>query len=290
MKWLCLCLSLFAFQQGSFAVVYGIDDRLDTLEAANDLEELAKSSLAIMKKEKLVKVEGGYQLIDNTRLSEKVCAGEQFEEQKTSSYCSAFLVGEDLVATAGHCVSFEKRCKEDYFYIFDYRIDDSGEVPSFFRDDQVYQCQKLLLSKQSLDQEKIDYALIQLTKKVTDRKPLKLASNDEISGDHELLLIGHPSGLPQKVTANGKLRENKATHYFTALIDGFSGNSGSPVFSRELGKVIGIHTHGRIDYDLETEGGKLCKRVHTCDPEEEYCMGGLIVNRLTPILDTLSGE
>ena len=45
-------------------------------------------------------------------LSERgICASERFNDQITAALCSGFLVGEDLLVTAGHCIQDALDCK-----------------------------------------------------------------------------------------------------------------------------------------------------------------------------------
>ena len=91
--------------------------------------------------------------------------------------------------------------------------------------------------------------MIQLDRKIYNRASLKLSQ--EIEHEQELAMIGHPLGLPQKVTDNAKItkiEENKP--HFQANLDAFHGNSGSPVFNPKTGEVMGMLTSGGRDFQF----------------------------------------
>jgi hypothetical protein len=52
-----------------------------------------------------------------------VCANEPNAQDLTIGKCTGFLVGPDLLVTAGHCVTSDFSCKEDYKWIFEFRDD-----------------------------------------------------------------------------------------------------------------------------------------------------------------------
>jgi V8-like Glu-specific endopeptidase len=75
------------------------------------------------------------------------------------------------------------------------------------------------------------------------------------SADQEVFVIGHPVGLPLKYAGNAKITDNSPSTYFSANLDTFGGNSGSPVFSMVDGKHIveGILVRGETDF-VEVNG------------------------------------
>ena len=83
-------------------VIYGEDNRQDVYAVAEAWRQRAKATLTLIDADQ-VRVEG-----DRARLQTStydVCAKERFSEQRTLGWCSAWWVGEDLVITAGHCIS-----------------------------------------------------------------------------------------------------------------------------------------------------------------------------------------
>lgn len=131
---------------------------------------------------------------------------------------------------------------------FDYKLKSEkdatvGDIPL----SQVYTCTKIIGTELN-DFTKKDWALVELDRPVTGRRPLKLV-NSKPQKDDEVFVIGTPSGLPLKV-ATGKVLA-KRINFFRTNLDTFTGNSGSPVLNNQ-NEVIGILVRGNEDY-YETE-------------------------------------
>ncbi len=81
------------------------------------------------------------------------------------------------------------------------------------------------------------------------------------------MVIGHPAGLPTKVSGGAKVRDAGPTGHFVANLDTYGGNSGSAVFNAKTGLIEGILVRGEIDYTWR--GG--CKVSNTC--ADDGCRG-----------------
>ena len=92
------------------------------------------------------------------------------------------------------------------------------------------------------------YALVRLDRAVTGRRPLEIARRDIVTPGLPVYLLGHPSGLPRKITGNASGTDNQSTTRFTTNLDSFGGNSGSPIFASPSNLLIGILVEGRTDY------------------------------------------
>lgn len=274
-----------------FALIYGKDDRVETYQSSSKLfKRLAASSVTIIKKDKFEQdiLPNGkkiykLKLQENLMKSSYVCQEERFAQQETASYCSAFYIGNRKIVTAGHCISGLLSC-QDHYYVFDYKLNEQGEVNRIFNDSQVYECSELVAAKEDFGAH-IDYAVLKLTRDVTGRDALKI--NKKKVRDHsELVIIGNPLGLPQKIADNGKVLGNENNPFFYAELDAYSGNSGSAVFNASTGEVEGILTNGRVDFDYMTlPNHSICALSHVCD--SDYCREGVVVNRIEQILPFL---
>jgi V8-like Glu-specific endopeptidase len=100
---------------------------------------------------------------------------------------------------------------------------------------------------------KDDYAVIQLDRKVTDRRPLSFRKSGKVSIGESVVVIGHPSGLPTKIADGAKVRSHSGK-YFVANLDTYGGNSGSAVFNHNTGEVEGILVRGENDYIQSSRG------------------------------------
>mgnify|MGYP006433270365 CR=1 FL=1 len=67
-----------------------------------------------------------------------LCPDENFSHQPSLSKCSGFLVGNDLLLTAGHCLRKKNRCDND-LWIFDYTYNETS-----FSTAQIYTCKEVL--------------------------------------------------------------------------------------------------------------------------------------------------
>lgn len=167
--------------------------------------------------------------------------------------CTAFKVGPDLVATAGHCAgSGASTGCENLSFIFKFRKTNDRPSPDIgISGRDVYQC-KQIVARQQVGQ--LDWAIVRVDR-VIDAPQVSIRTSDMPAPTIErdgLTLIGHPAGLPMKIASGGNflsLQENT----FRAKIDAYGGNSGSPIFNTaalERGELLveGILQGGSDDY------------------------------------------
>lgn len=265
-------------------VVYGEDNRKDLYEVFNPMHLRLAKSTAIQVLDKDYTYSNGYYQFSKT-LSERmnVCSTERFADQIAPGNCSGFLVGEDLLVTAGHCMKSENDCKNAK-WIFDLSTNDDGSSKDRMHESSVYTCSQII-GQQLTGYPKVDYAIIKLDRKVTGRKPLKVRTAGKIKDNQSIVVIGHPSGLPTKVSDGAEVTSNGTIPYFTANLDTFGGNSGSAVFNDETGEVEGILVRGARDYVSSGDG---CYVVNTCenDPSGGSCAGEG-VTRITEVLELM---
>lgn len=267
----------------SATIVYGDDNRIETYEADIKLQKLASSTAGMFGNVKGIDT-GKNMMLPPYSLGEEMglCKGEKFSEQPSSVACSGFLVGPDLLVTAGHCIQTQSDC-ESVSWVFDYKVKQkTGKTDVLVDKDNVYKCSKVIESKLYSSQTlKEDYALVKLDRVVKGRTPLKFRTTGKIKSDTALTVIGHPSGLPQKVAGDAKVVLNNHTNFFKTNLDTFGGNSGSAVFNTDTLEVEGILVRGAKDYESSNEG---CIRVHKTDHEvTDFMRYGESVSRITEI-------
>lgn len=237
---------------GAVKVIYGDDDRRDLFESTNNprLVELARSTAIVIKKSDLKPngTEGQFQLPTETfGESQNLCKDEPFYEQPTPGFCSAFLVGDDTLVTAGHCITSQSAC-DGVGFVFDFGYEYQGKDLSTIEAENVFYCKTLIKREQEGGLGK-DYAVLRLDRSVTGREPLKVRRSGDISAGARVAVIGHPSGLPTKITDGAKVRSNSQTlPYFVANLDTYGGNSGSAVFNTQTWEVEGILVRGETDF------------------------------------------
>lgn len=257
-------------------VIYGVDNRLDIFESSNSLyKKLAMSTAAMIADSSLevsgenVTVKGG------TLIGDGVCADERFAKQTTAANCSGFLVGPDLLVTAGHCIQSMSDC-ESYSWVFDFSNTTKENASFEINKKNVYKCTSIV-SRTLDDGTDNDYALVKLDR-ATDRVPLTFRRKGKLSNSAGLVVIGHPSGLPTKIADGAFVRSNKNKYYFQANLDTYGGNSGSAVINCKTGEVEGILVRGERDYVLDSVQN--CYRSKICKMNE--CRGE-DVTRITNI-------
>jgi len=284
MNKLLILASLLLTTQNVFAGIkgiYGQDDRRDLYQTSNALHlKLARATAGMIRvsmfgKSSLPKT---FDLLQTESLerAQNLCTSEKFAQQPLAAQCSGFLVGPDTLVTAGHCFRSkdtpEINCK-NFAWVFNYEIPTAGVDPTKnISLDNVYLCRGVVQSQWDAN---YDYTVFKLDRKVVGREPLKFRTAGKIADRTSLVVIGHPNGLPKKITANGRLTYNSEPTRFSTTLDTFHGNSGSAVFDASTGLVEGILIMGKNDYRPSIPGNeKSCKVVNVCDENAGNCSAG----------------
>ncbi len=269
-------VSASAFSRERESVVYGEDNRVDVYQSSNLVYKKMAASTAAMIPARNLEISGeNYLVKGGTLVGDGVCSDEKFAKQQTAAMCTGFLVGPDLLLTAGHCIKSMADC-ESNAWVFDYSNTIAERSEFKINQKDVYTCTQII--SRSLDREtQNDFALVKLDR-VTDRVPLSYRKTGEISRNAKLLVIGHPSGLPTKIADGAYVRAIDNSYFFQANLDTFGGNSGSPVFNVKTGLVEGILVRGETDYVLDQAPD--CYRPKVCTMKD--CRGE-DVTRITNI-------
>ncbi len=263
--------------------IIGEDDRRDEFsgDVSEKLRELAMATAMVIERPSLSEPDGGKITLASQPLGEAymMCPDERFEAQPSTGMCSAWLVAPDVMVTNGHCVTSQADCEQKSF-VFDYAITAEGEDPNVVGEDKVVACERVLAWDNSSFCD-VDFAVIKLEREVTDRKPVRVRGpEEELAGD-DLVIIGHPFGLPRKYALNGDVIKQGDNGFITTH-DIFGGNSGSAIFDAESGAVQGLIACGGSnltweswegDWELERKTGKDC--AETCDGAGEYFDGSV---------------
>lgn len=243
-----IALTLTLSASSGEKVVYGVDNRVDVINSNNQMFiDLAASTAAMINSSSLQVSSSGadVEISGGSLTSRGICSSERFANQMSAANCSGFLVGEDLLVTAGHCVRSEYSCNT-YSWVFDFKVYTEDQYEVSVAADKVYRCKEIIttvLDRRTMD----DYALIRLDRKVKDRAPLRFRKSGKPSVGDDLVVIGHPTGLPTKIADGANIRSLEEK-YFSANLDTYGGNSGSAVFNANTGVVEGILVRGATDY------------------------------------------
>jgi V8-like Glu-specific endopeptidase len=216
-----------------------------------------------------------------------LCAGEPFgpsltaflgQQTAASGFCSSFLVGPDLMVSAGHCfvgqngtlAQAQARCS-DVRLVFDFKADEFGNSPIAFPAAQVRSCQTVLGVRNSgFD----DWVVFRLNAPVTGRSPLPIRRSGLLSDDSILTAVGYPNSLAVKSASAGAVRDNTDAVSFTNTLDVFVNNSGSPAIQSSTAVVEGIVVAAPDHYDFVYGGtapvggclkAKVCNGTTGCD-------------------------
>lgn len=303
---LVVLTSVFVASGAQARVIYGEDHRKEVFEATPFQQKLAKSAASMVSENEMTRDASKPGLVQFTQrtlrewleasvnekgrkelFSPKVeeaakagitfCEGERFTEQPNPAMCSGFLIAPDLIVTAGHCVEIPSFCSE-YRWVFDFAVDETTKKAGVdVKEENIYKCKRVVSNALSTSLG-LDYAVVQLDRKVNDREPLEIRNDDLVANEQALLVIGSPSGLPLKVAAGANVRKNSHPFYFSANLDTFQGNSGSAVFNAVNGTVEGILVRGEDDF--EPNQLKMCIEAKKC--ANDTCRGEDIT-RLTAI-------
>jgi len=257
-------------------VVYGEDNRMDLFDShvPDSWRKLARSTAVLMRSSDLTpdstpeSTISGQMNVHSENYGEAMalCPDERFREQPSAGFCSGFLVGPDILVTAGHCMDSQTRCETTSF-VFDFGYLSANDDLSSVPESNVFRCKAIIA--QELDREtKSDFAIVKLDRPVQGREPLKYRASGDTKRGTNLLVIGHPSGLPTKVAADAQVRSSDTSDpFFVANLDTFGGNSGSAVFNADSGEVEGILVRGEMDFRF-VDG---CNKSNHC--EKDGCRG-----------------
>ncbi|OFZ16395.1 MAG: hypothetical protein A2X86_22005 [Bdellovibrionales bacterium GWA2_49_15] len=269
-----LSFSALAKDSAITKVIYGNDNRQDVKDSSlTDFKRLALSTAVQIKQKYFTTLtNGNLQLSSTDTLQSEInaCADEPFAKQLAVGNCSGFLVSADLLVTAGHCVTSQDDC-DDAVWAFDYA---EGKINNLqLAKKNVYACKKILT--QALDDQTMnDYAVIQLDRPVTDRAPLNFRLAGSVEAGESIVVVGHPSGLPTKISGGATVQQTNHPSYFKADLDTYGGNSGSAVFNQKTGEVEGILVRGAKDYVYDIgRGCAVSNRCDKMDSENRTCEG-----------------
>ena len=174
--------------------------------------------------------------IERFRDKENLCAKESFGCQPTIGKCSAFAISENYIVTAGHC--FKSKNPNTFRFIFDFKAIGEYNTPTEIDTCLIYAVKEKPVAR--LDCGDYDFAIYETYKKIPKKRILCLNTEERTCDSANLYIIGHPNGLPLKIADDAQVMNNTNALYFTANLDAYKGNSGSPVFNTKTHKVEGI--------------------------------------------------
>jgi V8-like Glu-specific endopeptidase len=224
--------------------IWGDDSRMDFYQIKNEkIKSNATSVAAICRKEVLAPTNNGSSLlkVKNYGSAFNLNRSEPFRRQPISSGLmrTGFLVDEDIIATAGHCT--EGQDVTDLRFLFGFKMKDSDTPITQVADENIYKGTEIV--RKVYDRSSgADWAIVKLDRKVVGQSIVILSKKD-ISINQSVYMLGYPCGLPLKYTSNAQVRDINES-FFSADLNVYCSNSGSPVFNKETHEVIGIVVRG----------------------------------------------
>lgn len=253
-------------------VVYGTDNRKDVY--AHESEALRaramQSTVALVASTDLdLRNPSAVRFLGATLGSEeRLCSGERFATDPTSAFCSGTLIDDDLVLTAGHCITSSSDCARTRF-VFKYYRTTASSLETVTSED-VFSCAQIVARDERVTAEgSIDYAVIRLNRSAAPRftpAPVRRSESALVTGQR-VAVIGSGSGVPLKIDSGGAVREPGDGASFLATTDTFGGNSGSGVYDVVHHEVVGVLVEGDTDYVARGS----CQVVNVC--RETACDG-----------------
>lgn len=184
-----------------------------------------------------------------------LCNDEEYWNEPSACYCTAFLVAPDIVVTAQHCIS--QVPLERIRLILGFELADKNAVPDYvIKEREVFTPVEIVGGS---DGQTLDFVMLRLDHKAVLQPSLPLASLSPNIGD-SVYAIGYPSGLPMKVAGIGLITKLDGKVYSYSNLHTYEGNSGSPVFNSRTHEVVGILIEG--DQDFENRGN--CRKAKEC--------------------------
>lgn len=225
----------------------------------------ARSVGMIVEKDKIHAItDSVYQLDASITLGQHygLCAEQPFSSQPVVGVGTAFVVGENQIATASHVI---ENHPERYVLVFGFELVNAvGAFQSFVPSENIYFPQKIISSD-----DVTDIAVVQLDRKLIDRPMVRISERRHNPINTLVYMIGNPCGLPTKVALNARIYSEDNGQYFYTTLDAFQGNSGSPVFDFNTHELIGLLVSGEVDFAWNgvCNESKLC-RLPYCDGEK----------------------
>jgi len=170
---------------------------------------------------------------------------ESFGEQPVSigPLCTGFLAAKNIVVSAAHFTDHYRL--EELRIVFGFKMVSPTGTDIKISNDNIYRVEKLIYSvhnRQHLGGDGCDYAVLKLDRDVAGREVVRM-SGKPVKKTQEVYVIGHPVGLPLKYGPGAWVLDSHSA-YFSANLDVYMGNSGSPVFDKETHEVVGMVVRG----------------------------------------------
>jgi Trypsin-like peptidase domain len=255
-------------------VVYGTDNRQDVFAHPNaTLRARAQQSTVALMQPSAINTSNPNNVTFNSSTLQSafgLCTTERFLNDPTPAFCSGTLIDDNLVLTAGHCITSAADCSNTRF-VFNFFRPSATTLQTVTTAD-IFSCTSIVArTLGTVGGQNLDFAVLRIDRAATPRfvpAPIR-PGNTALTVGQNVAVIGSGSGIPFKVDSGGTVRNARAgtLDFFVATTDTFGGNSGSGVYETANNTVAGILVRGETDY---VPNGS-CNVVNVCS--ETGCQG-----------------
>ncbi|MBL4709438.1 MAG: trypsin-like peptidase domain-containing protein [Flavobacteriales bacterium] len=269
--------------------------KIDFIKILN--KQASKSVMILEETEGYLEIHNDKYKVKATRLKDKrivgaeysICESMPFSNERAFGCCSGFLIGPKLVLTVGHCIYDkvgEKWVKKTIKEISKMHVLLSyGGKPNDY-EGALIDNSRVCKVKRCVDSEfdgVRDWAILELEDSIIGIEEISI-NTLPIKKGKQLYMLGHPLGLPLKFTHSGQVIRTSDNLYYCNL-DGFGGNSGSPVFCAKTFQLVGVFSEG--NEDLEANEDKECMEFAIEDKSTEEMRGESVqyLNRIKKCLE-----
>lgn len=180
-----------------------------------------------------------------TEENPEICIPFNFGDEARLSGSTGFLIADNIIITVEHALDCSNYTDKRIIFNFNTSMSKGkGVIPK----SDVYFIKRIIDQRYNPGNSYRDSTIAELDRPRASSSPLIYDNTSNITNGAELYMLGHPLGLPLRLSSNGKVIDDSNKTMIRCDLDSFKGNSGSPVFSKETGNVIGI---------LSTVGGLL---------------------------------
>ena len=226
---------------------YGEDSRRDIFQVTdNEQIKTAECIVAMVKWACLRPAGPAYYSIETEVYGQykKLCSSEPFWLQPSASiHMTGAMVRPNVVLTAGHGVCHVDI--EDFCFVRGWAMTSPWNGPSLIHRKDVLHIKRVIKCQPG---PTTDWALIELKDRSPGPHLTKFRESGKIADERPLYAVGYPYGLPAKLIDGAAVRENNQDEFFSANLDTYDHNSGSPVFDAIEHTLEGIYVRGKEDF------------------------------------------